>query len=128
MRKGKDPGGRNGHEHWRGKTRKKAPAAVSLLSDFAGAGSFDRLAPGGLATADSISPAFLLIVYAMYFLFVFERKRPQARELVVLAVLLRNRCGVVGAPLFGANFKPMAAIIMIAGMAFGAEAGFWWAQ
>ena len=67
----------------------------------------------------------LLIVYAMLpFFFVFERKRPQARELVVLAVLCAIAVASRGAFVWAANFKPMAAIIMIAGMAFGAEAGF----
>ncbi len=67
----------------------------------------------------------LLIVYAMLpFFFVFEHKRPQARELVVLAVLCAIAVASRGAFVWAANFKPMAAVIMIAGMAFGAEAGF----
>ena len=57
------------------------------------------------------------------FFLAFESRRPQARELVLLAVLcalaVASRA-VVPIP----NFKPIFAIIMIAGMAFGAQAGF----
>ena len=53
----------------------------------------------------------LLIVYAMLpFFFVFERKRPQARELVVLAVLCAIAVASRGAFVWAANFKPMVAM------------------
>lgn len=57
------------------------------------------------------------------FFLAFERRRPQARELVLLAVLcalaVASRA-VVPFP----NFKPIFGIIMIAGMAFGPQSGF----
>ena len=58
------------------------------------------------------------------FFLVFEARRPQARELVVLAVL--SALAVASRAAFAAipHFKPMTAIIMITGLAFGPEAGF----
>ncbi len=69
--------------------------------------------------------SLLIIVYTMIpFLLVFERRKPQPRELVVIAVLCAiavvSRAAFIWAP----HFKPITAIIMIAGIAFGAEAGF----
>ena len=69
--------------------------------------------------------SLLIIVYTMIpFFLVFEKRKPQARELVVIAVLcviaVASRAAFIWAP----HFKPMTAIIIIAGMAFGAEAGF----
>ena len=57
------------------------------------------------------------------FFLAFETRKPQARELVTIAVMcalsLASRV-VILIP----NFKPMTAIIMITGIALGAEAGF----
>ena len=57
------------------------------------------------------------------FFMAFEGRKPQARELVIIAVM----CAVavvsrIAIPL--PQFKPIFAIIMIAGIAFGPEAGF----
>ncbi len=54
----------------------------------------------------------------------FESRKPQARELVVLAVM--TAIAVISRSVFIAlpAFKPMTAIIMITAMAFGAQAGF----
>ncbi|MCI8424655.1 MAG: ECF transporter S component [Adlercreutzia sp.] len=54
----------------------------------------------------------------------FEGRRPQARELAVLAVL--TALAVVSRAVFAwvPHFKPMAGIVMIAGMAAGPQAGF----
>ena len=65
----------------------------------------------------------IIIEVLIPFFLAFESRRPQASELVLLAVL----CALAVAsravmPL--PNFKPIFAIIMIAGMAFGAQAGF----
>ena len=69
--------------------------------------------------------AMLIIIETMIpFALVFESRRPQARELVVIAVL----CGiaVAGRAAFFMlpQFKPVVAIVIIAGVAFGGEAGF----
>ena len=69
--------------------------------------------------------SLLLILYTMIpFFLAFEKRKPQAKELVMLAVM----CGIAVAArtafIWLPHFKPMAAIIIIAGVAFGAESGF----
>ena len=57
------------------------------------------------------------------FFMAFEGRKPQARELVVIAVMCALAiAGRVVIPL--PNFKAAYAIIMLAGIAFGPEAGF----
>ncbi len=69
--------------------------------------------------------SLLIIAYTMIpFFLVFEKRRPQARELVVLAVLCALAVASRAAFKMVDHFKPMTAIIMISGIAFGPEAGF----
>ena len=57
------------------------------------------------------------------FFLCFESRKPQARELVVLAVLCSLAVASrVAIPL--PNFKPIFAVIMISGIAFGPQSGF----
>ena len=58
------------------------------------------------------------------FFLVFEGRKPRARELVVIAVLCA--LGVAGRAVFFMlpQFKPVMAIAIIAGVAFGGETGF----
>lgn len=57
------------------------------------------------------------------FFLAFEGRKPQARELVLLAVMCALAvAGRVAIPISG--FKAIFAVIMIAGMAFGPESGF----
>ena len=67
----------------------------------------------------------LLMFYTMApFFLAFEKRKPQARELVVIAVMcalaVASRTAFIWAP----HFKPMAGIIIITAIAFGPEAGF----
>lgn len=65
----------------------------------------------------------VIIETMMPFFLAFETRRPQARELVTIAVMCALSVAsrvVVVIP----NFKPMTAIIMITGIALGPEAGF----
>ena len=66
----------------------------------------------------------LVILEAMLpFFLSFEARRPQARELVTIAVMAALAvAGRVAIPV--PNFKAITGIIMIAGMAFGPQAGF----
>ena len=69
--------------------------------------------------------SLLIILETMLpFVLVFESRKPQARELVVIAVLCA--IGVAGRAAFFMlpHFKPVAAMVIIAGVAFGGEAGF----
>ena len=65
----------------------------------------------------------IVLTMAAFFLH-FESRKPQARELVILAVLcalaVASRAAFIAVP----HFKPMLAIIMLTGIAFGPEAGF----
>ncbi|MBR5792216.1 MAG: ECF transporter S component [Ruminiclostridium sp.] len=58
------------------------------------------------------------------FFLVFEGRKPQARELVLIAVLCA--IGVAGRAAFFMlpNFKPVTALTIIAGVALGGETGF----
>lgn len=62
----------------------------------------------------------IMIPFAM----IFEGRKPQARELVVIAVLCA--IGVAGRAAFFMlpQFKPVAAVVIISGIAFGGKAGF----
>ncbi len=69
--------------------------------------------------------SLLIILEVMLpFMMVFESRKPQARELVVIAVLCA--LGVAGRAAFFMipQFKPIAAIVIIAAVAFGGESGF----
>ena len=67
----------------------------------------------------------LIIIELMIpFFLSFEARKPQARELVTLAVMAALAAASRGAFAFIPHFKPITAIIMITGIAFGAEAGF----
>lgn len=67
----------------------------------------------------------LLIVYAMIpFAIGFERRKPQAREVVILAVLIAAAVAGRAAFFMVPNFKPMLAFVIIAGAGMGREDGF----
>lgn len=69
--------------------------------------------------------ALLVMLECMLpFFVVFEGRKPQARELVIIAVMCA--LGVAGRLAFFMvpNFKPVIAIIIISGVAFGGETGF----
>ena len=69
--------------------------------------------------------SLLIILESMLpFVLIFEGRKPQARELVIIAVLCA--IGVAGRVAFFMlpQFKPVTAVAIIAGVAFGGEAGF----
>ena len=69
--------------------------------------------------------SLLIILESMLpFALIFESRKPQARELVIIAVLCA--IGVAGRVAFFMlpQFKPVVAMVIIAGVAFGCEAGF----
>ena len=73
---------------------------------------------------------YMLISFAIIFetmlpfFLMFEGRKPQARELVILSVL--SALAIGGRAVFFAmpGFKPVAAMVILTGVAFGAEAGF----
>ncbi|MBO4990837.1 MAG: ATP-binding cassette domain-containing protein [Firmicutes bacterium] len=66
----------------------------------------------------------ILMECMLPFFLIFESRKPQARELVVIAVLCA--IGVAGRAAFFMlpQFKPVMAMTIIAGVAFGGETGF----
>jgi len=66
----------------------------------------------------------VLIETMLPFAFVFEKRKPQPRELIVIAVLCAIAVAGRAAFFMLPQFKPVVAIVIIAGVAFGGEAGF----
>ena len=70
-----------------------------------------------------ITGTLIIIELMIPFFMAFEGRKPQARELVVIAVMCAIAiAGRVAIPI--PNFKAIFAIIMLSGIAFGPEAGF----
>ena len=70
-----------------------------------------------------ITGVLIIVELAVPFFMAFERRKPQARELVILAVMIALAViGRVAIPI--PHFKAAFAIIMLTGIAFGPEAGF----
>lgn len=84
------------------------------------------IAIGALAGSRSyIIVSTLVVAYSMVPFFVqFERRKPRVREIVALAVMVALTVAARAAFVFVPNFKPMAAMVMITGIAFGASSGF----
>lgn len=70
-----------------------------------------------------ISVVLILLSFVVFF-FSYEKKKPQARELVTLSVMCAIAVASRAAFSMIPFFKPMSGIIMITGMAFGPGAGF----
>lgn len=69
--------------------------------------------------------SILVVLEAMIpFLLVFEGRKPQARELSIIATLCAIAVAGRAAFFFLPQFKPVAAIVIIAAVAFGGETGF----
>lgn len=81
---------------------------------------------GLIQNSDIILAFVFLIVSSVPFYLIFDKKRAQARDLVPVA-LMAAMC-VVGRAAFSIiplpNFKPVSAIIIITGVAFGPEGGY----
>lgn len=79
-----------------------------------------------IQNSDLILAVLFLLLSALPFYFVFDKKKAQARDMVPIA-LMAAIC-VVGRAAFAIvplpNFKPVSAIIIISGVAFGPEAGY----
>ena len=70
-----------------------------------------------------VSLIVMLAAFAIFFMS-YERKKPEARELVTLAVMSAIAVASRAAFAMTPFFKPISGIIMITGMAFGPGAGF----
>lgn len=70
-----------------------------------------------------VTGTLIIIETMMPFFLAFETRKPQARELVTLAVMCALAV-VSRVVVIIPSFKPITGIIMITGIAFGPEAGF----
>ena len=72
----------------------------------------------------NITALLVLAECMLPFFLVFESRKPKARELVIIAVLCA--IGVAGRSAFFMlpQFKPVLALVIISGVAFGGETGF----
>lgn len=69
--------------------------------------------------------SLLIIIETMIpFCMLFESRKPKAREIVVISVLCAIAVAGRAAFLMVPQFKPVIAIVIIAGVAFGGETGF----
>jgi len=69
--------------------------------------------------------SLLIVVETMLpFFLVFEGRRPQARELVLIATLCAVAVAGRAAFFFLPQFKPVAALVILSGVALGGETGF----
>lgn len=69
--------------------------------------------------------SLIIVVYSIIpFFMVFEGRKPQARELIILATLAAIATAGRGIFFMLPHFKPMVAIVIISGIAFGGESGF----
>lgn len=69
--------------------------------------------------------SLLLVIYTMIpFFLSFEGRKPKAREIIVIAVLTAIAVAGRAAFFMIPQFKPVIALIIIAGVCFGGETGF----
>ena len=69
--------------------------------------------------------SIVIMIYALIpFFMVFEGRKPQAREMIVLATMAALACAGRAAFFMVPSIKPVIAIVIISGIAFGGEAGF----
>lgn len=71
-----------------------------------------------------LTSTLIIIETMMPFFFLFETRKPQARELVTVAVMCALATVSRVAFAFIPGFKPITGLVMITGIAFGPEAGF----
>lgn len=68
--------------------------------------------------------SMLILETLIPFMMVFESRKPQARELVIISVICAIAVAGRTAFFMIPQFKPVVAIVIIAGVCFGGEAGF----
>ena len=66
----------------------------------------------------------LVCVSCIPYYFKYEKRKPQTRESVVLAVMIALTVASRMIFAFAPGFKPVSAMVIICGMAFGRESGF----
>ena len=87
---------------------------------------YGKLAEILTENSDLILAVLLMLITVLPFYFVFDKRKAQARDLVPVAFMaalcVAGRAAFAVIPL--PNFKPVSAIIIIAGISFGPEYGY----
>ena len=102
----------------------KKSTLFTLLSVFVlipGALLLGRVLPG---RSHYLTSTLVIVFILIPFFLAFEGRKPQARELVLIAVLCALAVASRAAFAWLPNFKPIYGIIIIAGIAFGPQTGF----
>jgi uncharacterized membrane protein len=69
--------------------------------------------------------SLILVCYGLISFFLgYEGRKPRVREMVVLATMVALATAGRSAFYMVPNFKPVAAVVILSGIAFGAESGF----
>lgn len=106
--------------------RSSSRARVALAWGIALACAVANVIAGALVGGRAyvvVSVIVALCAIAPFFV-LFESRRPQTREIVMLAVMCALAVAARAAFVWLPGFKPMAAIIMITGIALGPSSGF----
>lgn len=79
-----------------------------------------------IAGSGAYLPGTVALIFAVlaYFYLSFESRRPQAREVVLIAVLIALAVASRAAFFMTPQFKPMLAVILISGACLGPQTGF----
>lgn len=71
-----------------------------------------------------VTSIILAIISSVAFFISFENRKPQAKEIIIIAVMSAigavSRMAFIWVPFF----KPLAAVVIVSGVALGAQAGF----
>ncbi len=105
------------------KLGKRTVVAAAMILLFVPLTIFTGVFYLGGEAYNAIALLVLLECMAPFFL-IFEGRKPQARELVTIAVLCAIGVAGRGAFFMLPQFKPVMALTIIAGVAFGGETGF----
>lgn len=111
-------------EEQRGRSRSRGRVVLAWTASLACAAA--SVVAGALMGGRAyvvVSVIVVLCAIAPFFV-IFESRRPQARELVMIAVMGALAVAARAAFVWLPGFKPMAAVIMIAGIALGPSSGF----
>lgn len=102
----------------------RRPTAAAWLATALGA--LGTVAAAALVGGKGyVVASVLMVLWCMVPFFAsFEQRRPSARELVVIAVMAALAVASRAAFLWVPHFKPMAAVVMVAGIGLGASSGF----
>lgn len=100
------------------------PAAILLGGEWIETIKFDLFGKTVVIRQYYFVSLFIILCTMLPFFMMFEKRKPQARELIVLSVLAALAVAGRAAFFMLPQFKPVVVIVIITGVCFGAESGF----